>query len=123
MQPWSAQFCPTRCKEGIMDDTLVVFLFLGVGAVCLFSFLAVASWTDARRREREAYYRSEAIKKLSEIQGTVSEPVLQLIREALTPVPDRAKASQIMWDPKGYRREREAYYRNEMLTKFASMPS
>ncbi len=40
-----------------------------VGSIALFSFLGVASWTDARRKEREAYYRSETLKKISESSG------------------------------------------------------
>lgn len=56
-----------------------VFLFLSVGAVALFSFIAVASWADARRKEREAYYKSETLKKLTETQGAAA--VLDLLRE------------------------------------------
>ncbi len=56
-----------------------VFLFLSVGAVALFSFIAVASWSDARRAEREAYYKSETLKKLSESQGAAA--VLELLQE------------------------------------------
>ena len=29
-----------------------------VGSIALFSFLSVAAWSDARRKEREAYYLS-----------------------------------------------------------------
>ena len=38
-----------------------------VGSIALFSFLAVAAWSDARRKEREAYYTSETLKKIAEI--------------------------------------------------------
>ncbi len=56
-----------------------VFMFLSVGAVALFGFIAVASWADARRKEREAYYKSEMLKKLSESQGAAA--VIDLLRE------------------------------------------
>lgn len=56
-----------------------IFLFLSVGAVALFSFIAVASWADARRREREAYYRSETLKKLADAEG--GQAVADLLRE------------------------------------------
>ena len=46
-----------------------LFLFLAVGSIALFSFLAVATWSGERRREREAYYRSETVKKIAEAQG------------------------------------------------------
>jgi hypothetical protein len=63
-----------------MPDILpMVFVFLSVGAVSLFSFIAVASWADARRREREAYYRSETLKKIAETQG--GQAVVDLIRD------------------------------------------
>ena len=56
-----------------------LFVFLSVGAVALFSFIAVATWADARRKEREAYYRSETLKKVAESQAGAS--VLELFRE------------------------------------------
>lgn len=40
-----------------------------VGVVSFFSFLAVASWMKARLRERQAFYKSETIKKIAESQG------------------------------------------------------
>ncbi len=58
-----------------------VFMFLSVGAVALFSFIAVASWADARRREREAYYRSETLKKIAESQATGAASALEYLRE------------------------------------------
>jgi hypothetical protein len=58
--------------------TLPVALFLSVGAAALFSFLAVATWSDNRRREREAFYKSETLKKLSEMS---SDDAAILLRE------------------------------------------
>jgi hypothetical protein len=49
------------------EFTLPMALFLSVGAIALFSFVAVATWSDSRRREREAYYRSETLKKIAEM--------------------------------------------------------
>jgi FtsZ-interacting cell division protein ZipA len=54
-------------------------LFLSTGAIALFSFLAVAAWSDSRRQEREAYYKNETLKKVSEAQG--DNPVVAVIRE------------------------------------------
>jgi hypothetical protein len=64
---------------GPFGASAAVFLFLSVGAVALFSFVAVASWADARRKEREAYYKSETLKKIAESQGAGA--VLDLLRE------------------------------------------
>jgi hypothetical protein len=65
-----------------MDGQLFpMFLFLSVGAVALFSFIGVASWADARRKEREAYYKSETIKKIAETPGASGSAALDYLRE------------------------------------------
>jgi hypothetical protein len=101
----------------VNGDNVVAIIFL----VSLFSFLAIASWVDARRKEREAFYRSEAIKRLSEMQGAVPDAVLQLLREALTTSPE-IKSPSPTWNPGEYRRARKAQFQNEMLNKLAAMP-
>jgi hypothetical protein len=52
-----------------------------VGSIALFSFLAVASWSDARRRERETFYKSETLKKIAESSGEGARAAIELIRE------------------------------------------
>jgi hypothetical protein len=47
--------------------TLPMALLLSVGFISLFSYITVSSWSKNRRREREAYYKSEALKKISEM--------------------------------------------------------
>ena len=64
-----------------MGVAFELFGFLSVGAVGLFSFLAVASWSESHRREREAYYRSEAIRKLAETSPEVAAPAFEFLRE------------------------------------------
>ena len=64
-----------------MMQFLPMFLFLSVASASLFSFIAVAVWSQERRREREAYYRSETIKKLAELQGPGSNTLLEFVRE------------------------------------------
>lgn len=56
---------------------------IGSAVICiaLFSWLAVESWVSARRREREAYYKSEAVKRLAETQGAGAPSVLEYLRE------------------------------------------
>jgi ferric-dicitrate binding protein FerR (iron transport regulator) len=62
-----------------MDNfTLPMALFLAAGAIALFSFLAVATWSDNRRREREAFYRGETLKKLAEMS---TDGAVNLLRE------------------------------------------
>jgi hypothetical protein len=62
--------------EGVMG-----IVFLIVGAAALFSFLAIASWSEERRKEREAFYRSEVLKKLVETPGANTQLVLDMIHE------------------------------------------
>ena len=84
-----------------------------LGFTVLVSALTVASWVKARRLEREAYYRSEAVKKVAEMQGNVSDSVLRLLRAALEP-PVQPPSTL---DPQAA----QAYYRNETLKKLAEM--
>lgn len=58
-----------------------IFIFLSIGAISLFSFIAVATWAAERRREREAYYRSETVKKIAEAQGAGGGSALEFLRE------------------------------------------
>jgi len=59
----------------------MIFVFLSCGAIALFSFIAVATWSGERRREREAYYRSETVKKIAETQGTGGGSAIEFLRE------------------------------------------
>jgi hypothetical protein len=85
--------------------------------VALFSYLSVKAWVDARQREREAFYRADAVKKIVELQGNVPESLLDMLRQAVEQKHDPPAS----WNY-NYNKEREAYYRNEMLKKVAMMP-
>jgi ferric-dicitrate binding protein FerR (iron transport regulator) len=52
-----------------------------VTTICVFSFVAVAVWSKNRRREREAFYRGEALKKIAEMQGAGSSSAIEFMRE------------------------------------------
>ncbi|HEX4312196.1 MAG TPA: DUF6249 domain-containing protein [Acidobacteriaceae bacterium] len=58
-----------------------MFGFLAVGAIALFSMISVATWSEARRKEREAYYKNDMLKKLAESQGPGTASALELMRE------------------------------------------
>jgi hypothetical protein len=60
---------------------LGLFLFLAVGAVALFSMVAVTTWADARRKERESYYKNDMLKKLADTPGPGATSALELMRE------------------------------------------
>jgi len=59
---------------------VAVFIFLAVGAIALFTFLSVATWTGTRFAEREAYYKAEMMKKIAEAGGE-RNPALEYLRE------------------------------------------
>jgi hypothetical protein len=59
----------------------IVYLIPIVGSIALFSFLAVASWSDARRRERETYYHTEALKKIAESSGEGARGALEYLQQ------------------------------------------
>ncbi len=88
-----------------------------VGFLSVFSWLAVSSWSKQRRLEREALYRSEAIKKIAEMQGNVPEPVLTLLRESLAQFKEEPSPAHM-----GPFQARE-YYRNQTLQKITSASS
>ena len=117
-------FCPknatgrVRCRsyeseENIMSES--IFLLLIVIAIC--SYFSVKVWVNAQRAEREAYYRTEAIKKIAELQGNVPEPVLKILREAMVQQPKLPIF--LTYNP----REREAFYRNETAKTLAESPA
>ncbi len=41
----------------------------------------MASWSDARRKEREACYKSKALKKIAETQGGGGSTALEYLPE------------------------------------------
>ncbi|HEY5056536.1 MAG TPA: hypothetical protein VII58_10265 [Acidobacteriaceae bacterium] len=70
----------SRLFSRIDPSQVVLFFFLSVGAVALFSFLSVASWAGTRQAEREAYYKTEMMKKIAEVGGE-NNPALEYLRE------------------------------------------
>ena len=60
---------------------LLVMSFGALACVTVFVFIAVLSWSDSRRKEREALYRSETLRKLAEAGGAGADRVLDIMRE------------------------------------------
>ncbi|MCU0231814.1 MAG: DUF6249 domain-containing protein [Acidobacteria bacterium] len=52
-----------------------------VTMVALFTFLSIAVWSEERRKEREACYRSELMKKMLEQPGPGADRILDLMRD------------------------------------------
>jgi hypothetical protein len=98
-----------------MTEDLATALGWGIAAIALFTFLSVAAWTSARRREREAYYKGEAIKKIAEMQGATPEPVLQMLRETMSAWKEHPSPATMTPG------QSKAYYRSETIKKIADM--
>jgi hypothetical protein len=98
----------------VQEDTVGEYVALLLTVVVLCSFWSVKVWINARRAEREAFYRTEAVKKIVELQGNVSEPLIETLRQAI-----EQKERPSPWVHYDYNREREAYYRNETLKRVA----
>ncbi len=79
--------------HGSIFNTVFSILFLSAASVALFSFLAVAFWSGARRKERESYYKNEMLKKISEAQGAGAGAALALLREESRLAATRRQAS------------------------------
>jgi Flp pilus assembly protein TadB len=65
----------------MLSPEVALFIFLSIGAISVFSFIAVASWSDARRKEREAYYKNDALKKIAESPAPSAIAALDYLRE------------------------------------------
>jgi hypothetical protein len=65
-----------------------------VSVICVFTFISIASWADARRKEREAYYKNETLKKIAESQGQGATSALELMREEERIAVRRAREGQ-----------------------------
>lgn len=56
------------------------FGFLSVAAVSLYTFMSISAWSGSRRREREAFYKNETMKKLAE-NPAGGAAAIELLRE------------------------------------------
>jgi Flp pilus assembly protein TadB len=58
-----------------------IFLFPLVIIVVVFAFTGVVHWVDSQRKEREAYYRADTLKRMSESPGDGARAAFELLRE------------------------------------------
>ena len=66
-------------SEGIAAGGL--FLFLSVLMVSVFSFVSIAVWSESRRKEREAYYKAESLRRVAEMPGEGAKYVIEVMKE------------------------------------------
>jgi len=56
-------------------------LFPLVIIVIVFTFTAIVHWSESQRKEREAYYKSETLRRISEASGQGASAAVELLRE------------------------------------------
>jgi lipopolysaccharide export LptBFGC system permease protein LptF len=49
--------------------------------VAMFSFLSVVVWVGSRKLEREAFYKSETLRRITESSGEGAKEAIELLRE------------------------------------------
>lgn len=65
-----------------LNGGLGLWLFLSIGAVALFVvFLPVTTWIENQRKEREAFYKAETIRRMAESSGEGAKAAMELLRE------------------------------------------
>jgi len=58
-----------------------LWVFLSIGAVSLFVvFIPLVSWIDSRRKEREAFYKADTIRRLAESSGEGAKAAIEMLR-------------------------------------------
>jgi hypothetical protein len=60
---------------------MFIVLIPVVAIIAVFTFVAVAAWSDNRRKERETYYRHETYRKIMENPGDSTRAVVRLMRQ------------------------------------------
>lgn len=59
-----------------------LWAFLSVGAVALFAvFLPVTTWLEARRKDREAFYKAETLRRVTESSPDGAKASIEYLRE------------------------------------------
>lgn len=91
MQPDAGSSCRTNRKgrdpgeEEVMFSSngaeVFPFLIPIVAIVSVFTFVIVIHWVDTQRKEREAYYKAETLRRVTEASGEGAKSALELMRE------------------------------------------
>jgi len=101
-----------------MIEDLAPALGWGIAAIAFCTFLSISAWSTARQKEREAYYRSEAIKRIAEMPGATPESVLKELREIGAAKEERLKPGAMAMMMSS---QIKAYYHGEVMKKVAEM--
>lgn len=59
-----------------------MWMFLSIGAVAMFAvFIPLVTYFESRRKEREAFYRAETLRRIAEAPGEGARAALELLHE------------------------------------------
>ena len=62
------------------SSAMGLWIFLSIGAVALFViFIPTVHFIDARRKEREAYYKAETLRRISESTGEGGKAAIEMM--------------------------------------------
>jgi len=68
--------------EIFTNPAMGMWMFLSIGAVALFVvFIPLVSWIDSRRKEREAFYKADTMRRLAESSGEGARAAIEMLRE------------------------------------------
>lgn len=63
-------------------NNLGLWMFLSIGAVAMFVvFIPTVTFLDNRRKEREAFYKADTMRRLAESSGEGVKAAIELLRE------------------------------------------
>lgn len=69
-------------SDNLLFGNMGLWLFLSIGAVSLFVvFIPLVIWMENRRKEREAFYQAETVRRLAEASGEGAKAAIELMRE------------------------------------------
>lgn len=63
-----------------MSDQVHLMFPLAV-IVVVFTFVSILHWVDSQRKEREAYYKSETLRRITEAPSEGAKAAVELLRE------------------------------------------
>ncbi len=65
-----------------MPGGIGLWMFLSIGAVALFVvFIPTVHYLDTRRKEREAFYKAETMRRITESSADGAKAAMELLRE------------------------------------------
>jgi hypothetical protein len=66
----------------MLDDPQMIAILIPIVAIVSgLTFAAVVHWLDSQRKEREAYYRAETLRRITEASGEGAKAAIELMHD------------------------------------------